>query len=105
MKRGKDRFGSNWPFSLMDIHIMDEYFKEYKEYQNSSLSKQWVPSGFGKQKNVTVGASNSKVTTQSQAAGTNFKQSIFRQQSKIQELSNNFIPKPKNIKDLQKDNQ
>jgi hypothetical protein len=31
MKRGKDRFGSNWPFSLMDMHVMDEYFKQYKD--------------------------------------------------------------------------
>ena len=26
-KRGKDRFGTNWPFSLMDMYVMDEYFR------------------------------------------------------------------------------
>lgn len=31
MKRGKDRFGSNWPFSLMDMPLMEEYFKQYKD--------------------------------------------------------------------------
>lgn len=35
MKRGKERYGSNWPFSLMDIKVMDKYFEEYREKQSS----------------------------------------------------------------------
>lgn len=30
MKRGKERYGSNWPFSLMDTKVMDKYFDEYR---------------------------------------------------------------------------
>ena len=35
MKRGKDRYGMNWPFSLMDTKVMDQYFQEYKDKQSS----------------------------------------------------------------------
>lgn len=31
MKRGKDKYGMNWPFSLMDTKVMDQYFREYKQ--------------------------------------------------------------------------
>ena len=53
MKRGKDRFGSSWPFSLMDMPLMDEYFRQYKEKQNQSLSKNWAPGSKG-QTNVEI---------------------------------------------------
>lgn len=42
MKRGKERFGSNWPFSLMDLHIMEKYFQQYKNKQ-TSLTNNWKP--------------------------------------------------------------
>ena len=66
MKRGKERFGSNWPFSLMDMQLMDEYFKEYKSNQNNSLSNQWVPGAFAKTAKDPVGAHTTKIPTQNQ---------------------------------------
>ena len=36
MKRGKDRYGQNWPFSLMDPKVMDTYFEQYRDKQTST---------------------------------------------------------------------
>lgn len=43
MKRGKEKFGKNWPFSLMDMHVMDEYFRQYKNNEKN-LNHTWKPS-------------------------------------------------------------
>ena len=42
MKRGKEKYGLSWPFSIMDMHVMDEYFKQYKDkdlLKDPSISK------------------------------------------------------------------
>ena len=38
MKRGKDKFGTNWPFSLMDLSFMDKYFDQYKN-KNTNITQ------------------------------------------------------------------
>ena len=40
MKRGKEKYGMYWPFSLMDTKVMDDYFKQYKDKASHSMSKQ-----------------------------------------------------------------
>jgi len=33
MKNGKKRFEGNWPFSLMDVQYVKEYFDEKKKFE------------------------------------------------------------------------
>lgn len=40
MKRGKDKFGTYWPFSLMDLHFMDKYLMQYKNKQ-TNVTQTW----------------------------------------------------------------
>lgn len=38
MKRGKEKYGGNWPFSLMDMKVMEEdYFEHYNKDKSSTL--------------------------------------------------------------------
>ena len=83
MKRGKERFGANWPFSLMDMQLMDEYFKEYKDYQDNSLSKQLMPGAFSKNAKAAISNHTTKIASQNLQSSGNHKLSLARQQNRI----------------------